>query len=87
MCIYIYIYIYIYIWFILYNVITINGVKDIKYEHLFVKAYIHTSNTYVHTYIHNSQYVYTRGDSKIKRIFFWKGEGRYFSLLPLGAYT
>jgi len=70
------------VWFILYNVITINGAKDIKYEHLFVQAYIHTYNMYVHTYIHNSQYVYMRDDPKITRIFFLEGRGAVIPSAP-----
>ena len=29
----------------------------------------------------------TRGDPKITRIFFWRGEGQYFRLLPLCVYV
>ena len=32
-------------------------------------------------------YIYMRGDPKITRIFFWRGEERYFRLLTLGAGT
>jgi hypothetical protein len=33
------------------------------------------------------QFPHTMGDPKIMRSFFWRGEGRYFRLLPLGACT